>query len=360
MRLPARFANEHSSLLGVLGMRVCVTGGSGFIGRYFCEAFHARGHQVTVLDLVPPRFDVQPDRLVHGDVCDPAKVSEAIDGCDAVLHLAAAHHDYGVPREHFFKVNEGGARVICQAMTSAGKTNVCFYSSVAVYGAAPEPRSETTPPQPLSDYGQSKLGGEKVFEAWAREQAGRSCLVIRPTVTFGPRNFANMYSLLRQIHKRRFLPVGDGRNVKSLSYVENIVDATLYLWNVEGGAGAGRFAGPFGVFNYIDKPDLTSRQITELCYAALGRRAPPLSVPLPLAIMMGWPFDLITRVTGKNLPVSSARVRKLCTQTKFEAERVRDAGYRAKLTLQQGIERMARWYVDQGQYQKPYGPVSSE
>jgi GlcNAc-P-P-Und epimerase len=338
-------------------MRICVMGGSGFIGHYFCETLRAQGHQVTILDLVAPRFHVVAERFVQGDICDLVKVRAAVADCDAVLHLAAAHHDYGITREHFFKVNEGGAKVICQALGEAGKTRVCFYSTVAVYGRAPEPRTETTVPQPQSDYGQSKLAGEKVFEAWAREGSGRSCLVIRPTVTFGPRNFANMYSLLRQIHRGRFFPVGNGRNVKSLSYVENIVDATLFLWNP---GAAPRFKPPFEVVNYIDKPDLTSRQITEICYAALGKRAPGMSLPLPLAMIMAWPFDLVKLLTGKNLPISSARVKKLCTQTRFEAPRVREAGYAAKFTLRQGIENMAQWYLREGQFQKPYGPVSSE
>lgn len=338
-------------------MRICVMGGSGFIGHYFCEAFQARGDQVTILDLVAPRFNVKSDRFIQGDICDPAKVAEAIADADAILHLAAAHHDYGITHEHFFKVNEGGARVICDAMTAAGKTTVCFFSSVAVYGEAPEPRTEATVPQPVSDYGRSKLAGEKVFESWARAAGGRSCLVIRPTVTFGPRNFANMYSLLRQIHRGRFFPVGSGRNVKSLSYVENIVDATLHLWNL---GGVPRFAPPFDVCNYIDKPDLSSREITEICYASLGKKAPSVSMPLWLAVMMGWPFDLFTLVTGKNLPISSARVKKLCTQTKFEADKVRQAGHCAKHSLREGIEKMAKWYIAEGQFQKPYGPVSSE
>src|SRR5262245_53086940 len=123
-------------------MQICVMGGSGFIGHYFCEALHRLGHKVTILDLVAPRFKVMPDRFVQGDICDAGKVAEAIAGCDAVLHLAAAHHDYGVTREHFFKVNEGGAKVICQELTKAGTKSVCFYSTVAVYGKAPEPRTE--------------------------------------------------------------------------------------------------------------------------------------------------------------------------------------------------------------------------
>jgi nucleoside-diphosphate-sugar epimerase len=287
-------------------------------------------------------------------------VREAIADCDAVLHLAAAHHDYGVTREHFFKINEGGARVICEAMSALGKTRACFYSTVAVYGDASEPPTEATRPQPVSDYGQSKLAGETVFAEWARERAGRSCLVIRPTVTFGPRHFANMYSLLRQIHSGRFFPVGDGQNVKSLAYVENIVDATLYLWDLDGALGAERIPPPFDVFNYIDKPDLTSGEITEVCYSALGKRAPKLSVPLPLATMMAWPFDIVSRVTGKHLPISRARVKKFCTQTKFEANRIRESGYVAKFSLRQGLQNMAKWYLEEGRLQKPYGPLGGE
>lgn len=328
-------------------MNILVTGGSGFIGRYFVESLAAAGDSVTILDLVTPEWDTGRARFVKGDIRDEALVRLVLPGHDAILHLAAAHHDFGIERETFFDVNQRGARVLCAAADAAGVTNVCFYSSVAVYGDTPEPRFEDSAKAPNSPYGESKLAGEAVFEQWTRAGGGRRCLVIRPTVTFGPRNYANMYTLIRQIYSGKFLQVGAGTNLKSLSYVENIVDATLFLWRRPGAAAA------FEVFNYIDKPDLESRQIAAAIYESLGKRPPRLKLPLGVALCAALPFDAVIAVTGKNLPVSSARIRKLAsTQTKFESDKVFAAGYKPKVTLREGIDRMVKWYLAEGRHKK--------
>jgi nucleoside-diphosphate-sugar epimerase len=327
-------------------MNILITGGSGFIGRFFAEQLSAAGHRLVNLDLVAPAAPGIFVRDLRGDVRDPAAVRDAIDGCDAVLHLAAAHHDFGIERETYFAVNEGAATVLCRAMDDAGITKACFFSSCAVYGDAPEPRHEDGPTAPNSHYGASKLAGEQVFRAWSG-RGDRRTLVIRPTITFGPRNFANMYSLIRQIDTGRYLNVGRGTNIKSLSYVENTVDAALMLWAREDRPA-------FDVYNYIDKPDLTSRQIAESIYRALGRPAPGFSVPAPLALMLGLPFDAVIALTGKNLPVSTARIRKLAiAQTRFEADKLSAAGFVPRVTLEQGIARMVQWYVREGRAQQP-------
>ena len=339
-----------------LPSRVCITGGTGFIGRYFGEAFAQRGISMSILDLHPPEF-VLPigAAFTRGDVRDPVAVSKAMQGCDALLALAAAHHDFGIAEKTFYDVNELGSQHLCDAMDKLGITEACFYSSVAVFGDVPEPRREESPKQPDSPYGGSKLKGEAVFEKWVNKGAGRSCFVIRPTVTFGPRNFANMYSLIRQIHSGKFLSVGSGTNVKSLAYVENIVAATLYLWEsmrapgIRNGTTSFR---AFEIFNYVDKPDLSSNEIVATIYKALGRKPPRFGVPLWLGVLLGLPFDLVIKLTGKNLPVSTARIRKLCAQTKFEADKVRAAGFVPQISLTEGIERMVKWYLAEGLHQK--------
>lgn len=341
-------------------MKICVTGGSGFIGSWFFDTLRASGHQLSIIDLVAPQWDLQDARLFQGDIRDRDLMRRAAEGCDAVLHLAAAHHDFGISRDEFFSVNEHGAEVICAVMDELSIRNICFYSSVAVYGEVPEPISEQTTPRPVSDYGQSKLAGEKVLQRWVEAGAGRECLVIRPTVCFGPRNFANMYSLIRQIQSGRFLPIGDGKNIKSLAYVENIVDATSRLWGVTEPGSTRPVGEGFHVFNYVDKPDLTSAEICGTIYEALGKRAPGFRIPLPLAVTLGLPFDAVIALTGRNLPVSTARMKKLCTQTKFEADRVRDAGYTPRCDLREGIRRMVAWYRAEGHALTPATPASSQ
>jgi len=322
-------------------VNVLVTGGSGFLGRYFHQALLSAGHSITILDLAPPAWDPQGARVVVGDVRSPDAVRDALQGAEAILHLAAAHHDFGIARETYFSVNEEGARVLCAAAEAQGLGSICFFSSVAVYGAAPEPRHEEAEPQPVSPYGQSKLAAEQVFRSWAEAGPGRRCVVIRPTVVFGPRNFANMYSLVRQVDSGFFFRVAGGRNIKSLSYVENVVPAALYLWNRPAAA-------PFEVYNYVDKPDLETRSLLARIYHALGRRMPEWSIPEAIAVAASWPFDLAARVTGRNLAISSARIRKMCAQTRFEADKIRRVGFQAPVPLLEGIERTVRWYQREG------------
>lgn len=323
-------------------MKVCITGGSGFIGGYVCEVLRERGDEIVILDLIdPPAINVH-DRFVKGDIRDRAACDAAFAGCHLVIHLAAAHHDFGIAEETYFDVNEGGARVMCEAMDAAGITSVVFYSTVAVYGEGTEPIDETSPTNPINPYGASKLAGEEVFRGWCGTGGERQALVIRPTVTFGPRNFANVYSLIRQIHGGKYVTVGAASNYKSLSYVENIVAATFFLLGTD--------ARPaYDVYNWVEKPDLTSYGISQTIFRCLGKTMPSWRIPMWTAKLMALPFDVVIALTGRNLPISSARVHKLfAAQTKYEAAKARAAGFEPDISLEEGIDRMVQWYLAGG------------
>ena len=325
--------------------KVVVTGGSGFIGAYFCRELMSRGDEVVILDLIEPEEESPHHSYVFGDIRDEVAVRKAFEGCDEVIHLAAAHHDFGIDEATFFDVNEEGLRVITKVMDEFGMTSITFYSTVAVYGSAHPPLTEETTPEPESAYGRSKLAGEVVLQDWVNSGGNRKALIIRPTVTFGANNFANMYSLLRQVNGGKFFFAKGSTNIKSLSYIENIVAATMYLLDTK------KYEA-FDVFNYIDKPDLTSIEIAETCYHALNKSLPKLRLPLWLLLLGAKPFDVIIALTGKNLPVSSARVKKLFVdQTKFEADKVLAAGFKPEVSLQEAIQRTADWYVERGQHE---------
>lgn len=305
------------------------------------------GHTSVDLDLREPADHSPFERIVVGDIRDPQAVRTALQGCDAVINLAAAHHDHGIEREGYFSVNEGGMATICDAMAGAGIRDLVFYSSVAVYGDAPPPVDETSPFMPNNFYGASKLAGEQVVRRWIDADATRRALIIRPTVVFGPGNTANMYALIRQIASGRFLQVGAGTNTKSVCYVDNLVAATLQLWSDRSAVG-------MRVYNYVDKPDFTSRQIVEAISRALGRPAPRLGIPLGAALLAAKPFDWFTAITGKNLPVSSLRVRKFAdSETVYEAARIRQAGVVPPVPLEEGLRRMCEWYLRTGAGLRP-------
>lgn len=343
------------------GDRIAVLGGSGFIGSHVIPALVERGHHVVSYDLYAPEHPL-PDGVVdvRGDIRDVETLTAALAGCDAVLNLAAAHHDFGLTPATFTSVNVDGAGAVTAALAANDIQNLCFYSSVAVYGEAGPRPDETSDPRPVNDYGRTKLAAEGVYRQWLAGAQGRRLLVIRPAVVFGPRNYANVYRMIDQIARRRFLPVGRGENRKSMIYVENIVAAILHLWTQPA-------LREDEVYNCVDQPDLTSAEIVTEVYRGLGRRRPPWHVPLRAAVLAAAPFDLITRVTGRNLPITSDRIRKLAeSETSFAAERIRETGYTQPTSLRDGLAVMVRWYREPGrptaavEHLPPEQPVLAE
>jgi len=330
------------------GDRVLVLGGSGFIGGHLLAELARRGVEVTSLDVFdPPRPLPAGVRHVRGDVRDLEALDRAADGVTAIINLAAAHHDFGIPTEVFESVNVEGPRNVCRVAEKRGITELCFYSSVAVYGGAPGVPDEDTVPQPENDYGRTKLAGEQVYREWRDAAEGRRLLVVRPAVVFGEHNFANVFRLMSQIDRRRFLPVGPGTNRKSMCAVTNLVAATIALWSAPP-------ARADEVYNYVDKPDLTSREVVETIYAALGRRTPSLRVPEGLAVALAKPFDLLARGLGRDLPITSARIRKLSSaETMFAADRVRATGFEPGIELRQALAQMVDWYRAEGREATP-------
>ena len=335
-------------------MRILLTGGSGFIGSHLARQLRGLGHELVNLDLYEPADPALFQRCVIGDVRNPVAARAAVTGCDAVFHLAAAHHDFGIKRETFFDVNENGTGVLCQAMSEAGVKRLCFYSSVAVYGNAPAPHLEDAAKDPAAPYGASKLAGEAVCTRWASSDAANELLIVRPTVVFGVGNMANFYALIRQIHSRRYVQVGAGTNRKSVAYVENLIDALIFLWDQRRARGV-------SIYNFIDKPDLGSAQIASIIYRALGRSETPLRIPLWAALIAVKPFDWIIAATGRNLAVSSARVRKFAdSETVYEAQKLQAAGFVPRMTIEQGLTRMVEWYVAQGHAMKAVAHLPPE
>jgi nucleoside-diphosphate-sugar epimerase len=312
---------------------ILFTGASGFIGSHFHLAID--NQEIVNLDLRKPMFDYTSN-FIQGDIRKSEDVANAIAIAkpEVIISLAAEHKDFGINEEAYFLTNEGGARIICQEAEKVGVNKIIFYSSVAVYGSNTEPSDEETTPNPDQPYGASKLAGEKVFLEWAAKDPQRTLIIIRPAVVYGERNVANMFRLINQVKSGKYFHVGNGDNIKSIAYVKNIVAATLYLLGVSKPG--------VHLYNYADEPQLTSREIAEVIAKSLQKRS-PFTLPYWIVYAMATPFDLLIRVTGKDLPVSSNRVKKFCTQTFHQADKIIVAGFSPKFSTVDGMMRMVSW-----------------
>ena len=262
------------------------------------------------------------------------KFQDAVPAGDALVNLAAEHRDDVRPVRRYDEVNVGGARNLCAAAVRRDIRTIVFSSSVAVYGEASRNADESTAPQPVDPYGRSKLAAEAVYRQWQAEDAGRRALVIvRPTAVFGEHGGGNVNLLLAQLVANRFVMVGDGRNVKSLAYVENVAAFIEFCLS---------FAPGVHVYNYVDKPDMTMNELVSLVRTLDGRlQRIPWRVPFAAAYAAGALFDAARYLTRLPFPVSAARVRKFCRDSQF-ATAVENAGFVPPVSLRDGLAATVR------------------
>ncbi|MCW2271296.1 UDP-glucose 4-epimerase [compost metagenome] len=223
--------------------RILVTGGAGFIGSHLVDKLLSRHYQVRVLDNLSSGkkanlpLDNPGLQLLVGDVADAEAVNQALQGCSAVVHLAAVasvqasvDDPAGTHRSNFI-----GTLNVCQGMAAAGIQRVVFASSAAVYGSNGEGTaiSEDTPKAPLTPYAADKLASEFYLDFY-RRQHGLEPVVLRFFNIFGPRQdpsspYSGVISIFAERGRKR-QPVtvfGDGEQTRDFVYVADLVEILL-------------------------------------------------------------------------------------------------------------------------------------
>ena len=309
-------------------MRIAIIGGRGFLGTRLQRRLTDAGHEVIVLDIA------HPDIHRRVDVSNISQVTESTIGVDAIVNLAAVHRDDVRPRSAYDTVNVAGAANICEAAQRNGIRKIVFTSSVAVYGLGQHNADEDAPIRHFDAYGRTKAEAERVYRDWQAASRVRSLVIVRPAVIFGEGNRGNVYNLLAQIAAGHFIMIGDGRNIKSLAYVENVAAFLVYAMSSRPG---------IHVYNYADKPDLSVNEIVAIADRVLfGAPKRRLRIPYWLGYAGGRLFDFAGAVSGKAFRVSSVRIKKFCSDTRFAADRAQQTGFSSPMELRKALEATVR------------------
>jgi nucleoside-diphosphate-sugar epimerase len=225
--------------------RVLISGGTGFVGTRLCEVLtltkgwtpRVFGHSTASATRIA-RF---PAEFVFGDLRDKHSVTRAIEGCDAVVHLARGES----------AVMTRGLENLLQATLKQRCARFVHLSSVAVYGNHPplESVSEEAPPKPGDmAYGIEKLKQEHRIRRYGRRH-GLPFVILRPPNIYGP--FAPFtMDVIAKIRAGQMAIVNGGQNPCNLVYVDNLIEAILLsLWKPDG-IGETFFVTDFEMFSW--------------------------------------------------------------------------------------------------------------
>lgn len=313
-------------------MKIGIIGGSGFVGTKLIDALENDIAFKSILNLDKSLSELHADITEICNVLDVDLLKVKLKGVDLVVLLAAEHRDDVTPTSLYYDVNVQGMQNVLVAMEINMVKRLVFTSSVAVYGLDKNNPDETFEADPFNHYGISKWQAEQVLQEWYATHLDWNINVIRPTVIFGEGNRGNVFNLLNQIASGKFLMIGDGNNQKSMSYVGNVIAFIQFLIkNVVSG---------YNVYNYVDKPDLTTNDLVHHTGKILEKHIPSIKIPYAVGMVGGYCFDILAFITRKKLAISSVRVKKFCAVTKYDSTKAMSSGFVPPYTLEEGLKRM--------------------
>jgi len=212
-------------------MRICLTGGTGFIGGPLVRRLLSDGAAIRALARPSPRADqleASGVTVIRGDLTDAAAIDRAVESADVVFHIAAKVNGPG-NRDDFFETNARGTERVLRAAQKQGARKVVYLSSISVYGLTRggEPIDETTgfDPRPeLRDfYAQSKIAADQFAASFARG-TGFPLTILRPGLIYGPGRPMPLGLLGFTVGETNVV-FGTPRLRVPLNFTENLLDA---------------------------------------------------------------------------------------------------------------------------------------
>jgi len=215
-------------------MRILVTGGAGYVGSTLVPMLLEQGHKVRVYDSLKfgghgllPCCQNRTFELMKGDVCDPSGLKKALDGVDAVVHLAAIVGYPACKKEPQVAqtTNVEGTRNLLNLRKADQK--VIFASTGSIYGSIPDyVCNENTPTTPITLYGETKLTAEKMIL-----DAGNS-VAYRYATAFGVSNRMRLdlmpNDFTYQAVKNRNLIVYEGGFKRTFIHVRDMARSIMF------------------------------------------------------------------------------------------------------------------------------------
>lgn len=324
-------------------MKLLVTGGAGFIGSAVVRLAVSRGHHVVNLDAltyaacldnVAPVATSPLYAFEQADIRDRAALDRILaqHDPDAIMHLAAESHvDRSIDGPGtFIDTNVTGTFTLLESArafwTRKGKPGTFRFHHIStdeVFGSlGPTGKfTEETPYDPRSPYSASKAASDHLVRAW-HETYGLPVVLTNCSNNYGPYHFPEKLIpvvILNALAGKPIPVYGKGENVRDWLYVEDHADALLTV--LERGQ-TGRS------YNIGGENEATNLDIVRTLCALLDEMHPDTA-----------PHDrLITFVTDRpghdlRYAIDPARVRG-------------ELGWRPSVTLQEGLRRTVRWYLD--------------
>jgi len=319
--------------------QVLVTGGTGFVGSHLVERLLRNGYAVTCLvrDLRQLRWlEGMEVQLVEGDCTRPESLAAAVKGVSLVFHCAGLTK--ATHARDYYLVNHLGTRNLLEACAhyNPGLEKFILVSSQAAAGPSPagRPVNDSDKPQPVSDYGRSKLLGENEASGYKDRFP---VVILRPTAVYGPRD-VDVFELFRWAGRGLIIEITGAERYLNLCYVEDLTAALLLS--------AERRTESGSVYFVAENRSYSWSEFKKVLLSTGGVTARTIKLPYRAAYLFGLVSEIGSLFTKRPALANRQKVREaaqrywLCDTARIE----NDLCFRAEYPLQKGLELTWKWY----------------
>jgi nucleoside-diphosphate-sugar epimerase len=330
-------------------MKVLVTGATGFIGRALIASLVEAGHEVTAFVRPTSSRAGLPEsvQFSEGEMLNEASLKSAVQGQDAVIHIAAYFDFYPSDVDLLYRVNVEGTRNLMRACVDTSVSRFIYCSTTETIGPVRfPPGNEDTELRPQFDYAQSKIDAECAIRE-ITDETGLAHVIIRPTGIMGEGDLYVMYEVAQELYEGKVFALP--RNLSTQFMYTHISDV------ISGFVAA---LTPMTVLNntIILCPDesISWEEFLDIMTTGLDVKPPRLRVPTILAkfgmallspfknrkrITFFWHTKSVDMITGDGRVYSNEKAKRLL-------------GWAPQVTMPEGFKRAIDWYLEEGHLKK--------
>jgi nucleoside-diphosphate-sugar epimerase len=323
-------------------MKVMVTGASGFLGSHVAERLKARGDTVRCLVRKSSNtkfLEALGVELAYGAVDQPDTLPAAVKDVDAIIHCAGLVK--ARDNDEFDAVNHRGSAALAAATAehNPGLARFVHVSTAALMGPSQhgKPHTRETTPNPVTEYGRSKLRGEQAVIALKDKIP---VTVLRPPAIYGPRD-VEMFAFFQMVSYGVAIKMGGGFDAMSIVFGEDCADACIAAIEKDVPSGSVYFVHDGEPRSFDAMADAIAKALD---LETWGRP----TVPIPVLRVAARFSEAFGKAANKAMMFTQDKVNELAIKDfELDLTPTRDElGWTAKVSFPDGAKRTAKWYRD--------------
>jgi nucleoside-diphosphate-sugar epimerase len=325
-------------------MTTLVTGATGFLGSALVKELvkHEPDVRILVRDAQKARRQfADAVTIIAGEITDPVRVQQAVDGVTLIYHLVGHLYHPSLPTELYRRTHVEGTRILLDACRRQKQLQRLVHcSTTGVHGVTGNiPANENAPFAPTNPYEATKLESELLaLKAYQEQQVPVS--IVRPGLVYGPGDL-HLLGFFASIQKGLFRVIDGGKALLHPVYIDDMTRA-FQLTAVHPKA-MGR------CYTIAGAQPVSVHELARAIAHALGRKLPSGNIPLWLAHLAADIFAIVPGFQGEQAPLTHSRINFLTESRVYSIERGRcELGYVPQVELDEGMQQTVLWYRKHG------------